>query len=73
MKINWDPTRYLAKRLDLNDTVGKGVADVALRAWRVLGCRDAGRIDICHDGKDPLSATPNFLEVDSASFSCSCV
>jgi D-alanine-D-alanine ligase len=35
-------------------------ADVALRAWRVLGCRDAGRIDV----RDDAAGRPNFIEVN---------
>ncbi len=34
--------------------------ELALRAWRVLGCRDAGRIDIRCD----VSGKPNFIEVN---------
>lgn len=34
--------------------------DVALRAWRVLECRDAGRIDIRMD----KNGIPNFIEVN---------
>jgi hypothetical protein len=73
--MNWDPSRPnpWLKDLDPKDVVGKAVADVALRAWRVLGCRDAGRIDIRHDSKDPLSATPNFIEVKLCDLSYSCI
>lgn len=45
-----------------SDPVGKLVADVALKAWRVLGCRDGGRIDIRHDVIGP-NAIPNVIEV----------
>lgn len=34
--------------------------DVALGAWRALGCRDGGRVDLRMDG----SGVPNFLEVN---------
>lgn len=34
--------------------------DVAIRAWRALGCRDGGRIDIRCDGEE----NPYFLEVN---------
>lgn len=42
------------------DPVVKRCEDVAIRAWRVLGCRDGGRIDIRCDGKE----NPYFLEVN---------
>jgi len=35
-------------------------SDVALRAWKVLGCRDGGRIDLRLDNK----GVPNFIEVN---------
>lgn len=42
------------------DPVGAEVENVALSAWRVLGCRDAGRIDLrCDD-----SGRPMFMEVN---------
>ena len=36
------------------------IENLALRAWRVLGCRDAGRIDIRLDAQEQ----PQFLEVN---------
>jgi D-alanine-D-alanine ligase len=38
----------------------KAAGDVALAAWRVLRCRDGGRIDIRYDGNDK----PFFIEVN---------
>ena len=35
-------------------------AQVALRAWRCLGCRDAGRVDVRMDE----NGSPNFIEVN---------
>jgi D-alanine-D-alanine ligase len=35
-------------------------ADVSLRAWRCLGCRDAGRVDLRLDER----GAPNFIEVN---------
>jgi D-alanine-D-alanine ligase len=35
-------------------------AELALQAWNILGCRDAGRIDIRYDENDQ----PNFIEVN---------
>jgi D-alanine-D-alanine ligase len=36
------------------------VEDIALRAWRTLGCRDAGRLDLRCDAK----SRPQFMEVN---------
>ncbi|KAL4894292.1 hypothetical protein BDV59DRAFT_207305 [Aspergillus ambiguus] len=36
---------------------------VALRAWRVFNCRDAGRVDIRFDSNEPRSV-PNVLEIN---------
>jgi len=50
--------------LDLStDPVAQGAADVALTAWNLLGCRDAGRVDLRHDTKG-IDAVPNFIEVN---------
>ncbi|MHB8789972.1 MAG: D-alanine--D-alanine ligase family protein [Desulfobulbaceae bacterium] len=42
------------------DPVGAASERIALEAWRVLGCRDAGRIDIRCDGEN----RPQFMEVN---------
>ena len=44
----------------VKDAEALKAADVALAAWKVLGCRDGGRIDIRSDAK----AEPHFLEVN---------
>ena len=42
------------------DAVVRDAEAIALDAWRVLGCRDAGRIDIrCDD-----AGNPHFIEVN---------
>ena len=43
-----------------DDPVVAAAERIALDAWRVLGCRDAGRIDIRCDGKN----RPQFMEVN---------
>ncbi|MDD2943288.1 MAG: D-alanine--D-alanine ligase [bacterium] len=40
--------------------IGKAAGELALAAWRALGCRDAGRIDIRCDE----NGVPHFLEVN---------
>lgn len=42
------------------DEMGKKAAKVALDAWRALGCRDGGRVDVRADA----SGMPNFIEVN---------
>ena len=47
---------------NMNDNKIKAACQVALDAWNVFGCRDAGRIDIRFDTDKPDSV-PNVLEV----------
>jgi D-alanine-D-alanine ligase len=42
------------------DPLIAAVEDIALRAWRALGCRDAGRLDVRCDAK----GRPQFIEVN---------
>jgi len=44
----------------LDGELAQSCMDLALRVWRGLGCRDAGRVDIRLDA----AGTPNFLEVN---------
>jgi len=44
----------------VDDSEAKQTADIALSAWRILGCRDGGRIDMRSDAE----AKPHFLEVN---------
>jgi D-alanine-D-alanine ligase len=43
-----------------DDAEARAAADVALRAWRALRCRDGGRLDIRSDAQ----GRPNFIEVN---------
>jgi D-alanine-D-alanine ligase len=44
----------------VNDTTAEKAKEIALAAWRGLGCRDAGRIDLRVDDH----GIPNFIEVN---------
>lgn len=56
-KENWR-TRVALTLVD--DAEARAAADVALAAWRALGCRDAGRVDLRSDA----NGRPHFLEVN---------
>ena len=43
-----------------DDAVAQQALDTALQAWRILGCRDAGRVDL----RCAADGTPHFLEVN---------
>lgn len=56
-KENWeDRVRYV--RVD--DDIARQAMDVAVAAWRGLGCRDGGRVDLRADE----NGIPNFIEVN---------
>ncbi|MDZ7314686.1 MAG: ATP-grasp domain-containing protein [candidate division KSB1 bacterium] len=56
-KKDWvDRVRYV----QADDTAAKQAAETALAAWRGLGCRDAGRIDMRLD----RNGIPNLIEIN---------
>lgn len=67
---NSDPDVYSYKNKEIceevveyrlvDDELARKSAEVALAAWRGLGCRDAGRIDLRTDA----SGVPSFIEVN---------
>ncbi|MBN2352129.1 MAG: D-alanine--D-alanine ligase [Spirochaetales bacterium] len=51
-------TRVIYRLAD--DGEARAAAELALQAWRALGCRDGGRLDLRSDG----NGEPNFIEVN---------
>lgn len=47
---------------DLTHPQIQAACQVSLDAWKLLGCRDAGRIDLRFDSNEP-DAVPNIMEV----------
>lgn len=58
-KLYDDLVRYTLRRPE-EDSVVRETEDLALSAWRVLNCRDGGRVDVRCDAQD----RPNFIEVN---------
>jgi D-alanine-D-alanine ligase len=54
-----DRVRYTLSQ-PKTDMVAKQVEELAISAWRVLNCRDAGRVDVRCDA----AGTPSFIEVN---------
>jgi len=57
---NKERSEELVEYRIVNDRVAEKAKEVALRAWRGLGCRDAGRLDLRVDAY----GMPNFMEVN---------
>ena len=58
--INKENSEELAEYRLADDECARASADVAIAAWKGLGCRDAGRVDIRAD----INGNPNFIEVN---------
>ena len=58
--INKENCEELVEYRLVNDTLAHTVRETALTAWRGLGCRDAGRVDLRAD----VQGIPHFLEVN---------
>ncbi len=58
----WNKKKYeeLVEYLLVEDEMADRAIEVAMAAWRGLGCRDGGRVDLRADGK----GVPQFLEVN---------
>lgn len=49
--------------VELSDPEVKAACDIALRVYKELGCRDAGRVDMRSDKKGD-GAIPHFMEIN---------
>lgn len=50
---------------DMSDPEVQAACQISLAAWKILGCRDAGRVDLRFDSLE-ANAVPNVLEVSVA-------
>ncbi|KAJ5255095.1 hypothetical protein N7497_007427 [Penicillium chrysogenum] len=58
--------KLIPRDQDLTHPQVQAACRVSLDAWKVFGCRDAGRVDIRFDSDEP-DAVPNILEVNPIS------
>jgi D-alanine-D-alanine ligase len=58
--VNKERCEELVEYRLVDDSRAREAADVALAAWRGLGCRDGGRVDLRADA----AGRPSFLEVN---------
>jgi D-alanine-D-alanine ligase len=58
--VNKERCEDLVEYRTVNESLSRKAQDIALKAWRGLGCRDAGRVDL----KVDIHGTPNLIEVN---------
>ena len=58
--VNKEECENLVEYRLVDDKESKRAEETALKAWKVLGCRDAGRVDLRSDEK----RVPNFIEAN---------
>jgi len=58
--VNKEECEELVEYVLVKGPVAEACEKVSLDAWRALGCEDAGRVDVRHDG----AGIPNFIEVN---------
>jgi D-alanine-D-alanine ligase len=58
--VNKERCEDLVEYRMINESISRTAQEIALKAWRGLGCRDAGRVDL----KVDIHGIPNFIEVN---------
>jgi len=58
--VNKERCEDLVEYRMVNESLSRNAQKIALKAWRGLGCRDAGRVDLKLDAY----GTPNFIEAN---------
>jgi len=58
--VNKEKCEELVEYRKVNDAEAKKAEEIALAAWRGMGCRDAGRVDLRSDA----SGIPNVMEIN---------